>query len=488
VVEGGVTMAHERKPSSRWCVELLAVAFGDTIVDVGHVGEDAPAYRIGEGEAVRVPVCGDGLPDSAGFALVQARAGGFWLAFTPSMRGVVLDRGGRRPLEQLVAEGRAVAADNAHHFLLEEGETVWVEHSGVRFRARLVPREAVRASARTVDRPYQGSLGASAALGLVFLMLMHVQPASLVIEDEHAELARLLQLEPEQLEPERSEPVSGSPSETARSAGLGVEDRAAASTPRPRPPDPRARSSKRERPLWVPAGPAQAVGQLGRSYDPVEAARHAGILGELGGRSFAGERVFEPERDDAQLWASAAEVRPTWMASFGYHSGSRAPRLGGGSFGDLRSSTGEGVVGWGSYGSMHRLGRWRERAEEDPEAAALCSGDCRRSVRPPRPTIVRVGRVEVGGATDRDLARRIVRAHANELRLCFDQTITEREAAFEGEVELSLVRGKVGAVVTDPAFPGDLGGCMKRMIRRWRFPVGSSPETDLLTVSLRLSR
>jgi hypothetical protein len=102
-------MVSERKPGSRWCVELLAIAFGETIIDVAHIDEDAPPYRIGEGVAVRVPVSGDGLADPDNFALVWAGAGGFWLAFTPSMRGVVLDHRGRRSLEQLVAEGRAVA-------------------------------------------------------------------------------------------------------------------------------------------------------------------------------------------------------------------------------------------------------------------------------------------------------------------------------------------------------------------------------------------
>lgn len=463
---------HLAMGSERSCVEILAVAFADTILDVAQVDDDAPSYRIGEGKAVRIPVSGDGLPDPAGFTLVWAAAGGFWLAFCPSMRGIVLDHRGRRTLEQLVAQGRAVAADGAHHILLEDGETIWVEHQRVRFRVRLVPREGVCASTWTIDRPYLGSLSASAAVGLAYLMLLHAQPAPLVEEDRHrAVLARLLALEPDP-----PEPVPGPTSETARSVEAGVEDRAAASAPAPLLPDPRPRSSKRQQPLWAPASPAQAVGRLGRTYDPIEAARHAGIFGVLGDRRFTGERVFYPDADDAQLWAATTQLGETSVE--------RMVALG--SYG-IVPGEGEGVVGWGSYGSLHRVRDWRERIEENRELAALCSGDCRPQRRP-RPTIVRLGQVDVRGAMDRDVARRTIRAHTTELRRCFDQTITQRTAELEGDVELSLVRGKVGAIVTDPAFPDDLAQCMKRTMRRWEFPVGSSPGTDMLTVSLHLSR
>ena len=204
------------------------VAFGDTILDVARIDEGSLGYRIGEGKAVRVPVNGDGLPDADGFTLVWAGAGGFWLAFVPSMLGVVIDRGGRRSLEQ-VAERRAIAADGARHLRLEEGETIWIEHGGVRFRVRLVQREALDVSTWSVERSYLGALIGSAVVILVALVLLRAQPVVPSIdEDEHlVVLTRLLELEP-------AEPA------TAR----------------------------------------QAIGKkVGRDYDPV--ARHIGILERL---------------------------------------------------------------------------------------------------------------------------------------------------------------------------------------------------------------
>jgi hypothetical protein len=429
-------MPRAPEPGRRLCVEVVALAFGDTNIDVAHVHEGSPAYRIGEGPAVRVPVGGIEAEEPAGLKLVWAEAGGFWLA------------------------------DRGQQILLEEGETIWVEHGTVRFRVCLTAREDVEASTWSVDRPYLGSLSASAIVVAAFLGLVRAQPAMPIDEEQHrVTLARLLDSERAVLEP-----VPGPQSDVVRSLEPTLEGRSPASTPDPRPADPRARGSKRRQPLWVPVGPAQAVGQLGRSYDPVEAARQAGILAVLGDRPFAGERVYDREIDDAALWASTAEldldIEPIGTPS---------------------RSTGEGLVGWGSYGQMH-LGQWREGHPEAHEIVALRTGDCRRAARPPRPTMVQIGRVDGRGGTNSEIARRIVRAHVPELRRCVDDTTSERTLDLNGDVELSVVRGKVGSVVIDPAFPDGLADCMKRTIRRWRFPAGPTAELGMVDVSLRLSR
>jgi hypothetical protein len=446
-------MVGARKPGSRFCVELMVVAFGHTLIDVAHLDQARPSYPIWEDKAVQLAVRGEN-----GFELM-------WV-------------------------------DGGRHLLLEEGQTIWLELQSVRFRARLVPRESVRVSPRTVDRPFLASLASSAAIVFAFLMLLRAQPAPLIDEDERrAVLVKLLQLEPVP-----REPIPGPPSEIERSTESVGEQRAPASSPLPRLPDEGVRRSKREQPMWAPASPAQAVGRLGRSYDPIEAARQAGIFGVLGDRRLDPERAFDPSIEDAQLWASTADISDTWMARYGPRPYGPRDRTGtgiiglgntgliGGSHGNFYSRPfGEGVVGWGSYGSIHRLGDW-DRGEQNPERAALCSGDCRPRSHLPRAPIVRFGQVDVQGALDRDVARRIVRAHGNELRSCFNQTITEPAAEFEGTIEFSLIQGKVGAVVTGPAFPEALAGCMNRVIRRWQFPVGSSQETNMVSVSLTLSR
>lgn len=155
------------------CVEVLAVAFEDTILGVDLVDARAPAYSIGEGPNVRMPVPGVGLPDAAGFELVRIEAGLAWLSWTASMRGALLDHGGPCSLE-------ALAADGARMLSLERGQTVWIAYEGVRFRVRLVEREAVRASRGSVDWPHLGALLGSAVLGVLFMLLLRAQPPMLI--------------------------------------------------------------------------------------------------------------------------------------------------------------------------------------------------------------------------------------------------------------------------------------------------------------------
>jgi hypothetical protein len=324
------------------------------------------------------------------------------------------------------------------------------------------------AAAWTGDRLYLGSLIASTIVVSSFLMLAHAQPAPFIDEDHRrAVLAKLLQFEPVP-----TEPISRLRSETTRSLETGLAHPA---PPRslPRLPEPSEQASTRERPRWAPASPMQAVGRFERGYDPIDAARHAGILGVLGDRRLDHERVFDPDVDDARLWAATtSEIVP----------------IGPGSFGDFSYTMAtEGVIGWGSYGNIH-IGDWRGRTEANTDAA-FCP-DCRAHGRLPRPivTIVRLGRVDVQGGVDPDVARRIIRAHVNDLRRCYDRTLTESVEKLEGTFEFSVIQGKVGSIVMGPEFSDERAGCMKRVMRTWRFPVGPGHETSMVSVSLRFSR
>ena len=153
-------------------------------------------------------------------------------------------------------------------------------------------------------------------------------------------------------------------------------------------------------------------------------------------------------------------------------------------------STGEGVVGWGSYGD-HAIGHLRDGIREDHRHVALCGGvDCspRSRWRPRRPpTMVTFGHVDVRGALDRDLARRIIRAHVNELRSCLDANVDGGEVELAASVSFAVYQGKVGAVVVDGELPEALRGCVKASFARWKFPKQGG-ETNLVSVPVRLSR
>jgi hypothetical protein len=80
----------------------------------------------------------------------------------------------------------------------------------------------------------------------------------------------------------------------------------------------------------------------------------------------------------------------------------------------------------------------------------------------------------VQGALDRNIIRRIVRAHINEIRFCYNAGLT-RDPNLAGRVEINFVIGATGsvgaAVVQSSTLPDtSVGACMAAATKRWMFP------------------
>jgi TonB family protein len=97
---------------------------------------------------------------------------------------------------------------------------------------------------------------------------------------------------------------------------------------------------------------------------------------------------------------------------------------------------------------------------------------------------VRQGKATVSGALDRDVIRRIVRAHINEVRYCYNQGLA-RDPAIGGRVTVNFTidaNGKVNAAVVSETTVKDaaVGTCIAQAIRRWTFP---KPKSGVVEVS-----
>ncbi|MCB9702185.1 MAG: AgmX/PglI C-terminal domain-containing protein [Myxococcales bacterium] len=80
----------------------------------------------------------------------------------------------------------------------------------------------------------------------------------------------------------------------------------------------------------------------------------------------------------------------------------------------------------------------------------------------------------VEGQLDRDIVRRIVRAHMKEIRACFDAALA-RDSALSGRISVDFVIRGDGDVKSATIGEGDitdaaLGACMTKAVKRWRFP------------------
>ncbi len=97
---------------------------------------------------------------------------------------------------------------------------------------------------------------------------------------------------------------------------------------------------------------------------------------------------------------------------------------------------------------------------------------------------VRQAKAQVKGALDRDIIRRIVRAHINEVRSCYNQGLS-RDPSLQGRVviQFTIADGKVPAAVVQNSTLKDqaVGNCVAKAMRRWKFPKSQDGKNVLVT-------
>jgi TonB family protein len=87
---------------------------------------------------------------------------------------------------------------------------------------------------------------------------------------------------------------------------------------------------------------------------------------------------------------------------------------------------------------------------------------------------VRQAKAKVEGNLDRDIIRRIVRAHINEVRSCYNAGLT-KNPELEGSVTVDFViasTGKVSAssVAESTLSDTSVANCIAKAVKRWTFP------------------
>jgi TonB family protein len=85
------------------------------------------------------------------------------------------------------------------------------------------------------------------------------------------------------------------------------------------------------------------------------------------------------------------------------------------------------------------------------------------------------GRPEIRGVLDKEIIRRVIRRHINEVKYCYQREL-QTSPALATKVVLSFTIGQAGNVIaaraTNASTPGNPGvrRCIVRAARRWRFP------------------
>jgi hypothetical protein len=194
--------------------------------------------------------------------------------------------------------------------------------------------------------------------------------------------------------------------------------------------------------------------------------RHKGEEGKMGkpgdGHYLASPHggPFAVGNDDEDVWGglSGTEVGEAYGAG---GLGLVGTGRGGG-------GTGEGTIGLGDTGLIGKGGGGGTGSGYGRGAGAGFGG---RGAAVPQ---VRQAKAEVNGNLDKDIVRRIVRAHINEVRSCYNAGLT-KDPALGGRVEVQFViadTGKVSSSVVGSTTLGDpdVGKCIALAVKRWTFP------------------
>ncbi|MCA9659096.1 MAG: TonB family protein [Myxococcales bacterium] len=420
-------------------------------------------YTIGEGHGASFPIAASALPTPGGFPLIEETAdGGHALNFTATMAGVIARGDESVSLAELIRGGLAATDGERYRVPLAADARCRITCGDVTFFINAVAPGRVVATSATRDRPFWLYNAGSFAVVGSLLMLSQMVPATaqgldLAEEQSTNRFVGFLN-QPDRSEPEPERPTSAidaaSDSEAGGSQGgrhVGEEGRAGS----PRTPASAGRVATR--------GPRTAIPMLPRNFDPEMSAREAGILGIL--NQNPGHVLATPYgqiaqgNDDADAWGAltGAEIGEAYgVGGMGLVGSGRA---GGG--------TAEGTVGLGRVGTIGTGGRGSGSSYGGGGGTGFSS---RTKVLP----VIRQAKAKVQGALDKDIVRRIVRAHINEVRNCYNAGLA-KDPTIGGRVAIQFSIGSGGnvpmAVVAESTIKDpEVGRCVAKAVRRWKFP------------------
>jgi hypothetical protein len=437
---------------------LGLIPFGIGAVRMRDVG--LSSYTIGEGHEATFHVPTQGLPDPVNFPLVRGTEHEATLNFTPEMTGDVTLEGQKLTLAELVASGRAGQAGSSYSFPLPAGAHCKVNHGGLTFHVNSVAPGRLIAQKSEADKPFWLYNAASLAVIGSLLVLTHLIPEEALdmsLDDLMAENRFVGYMnQPDEIPEEEPPPEQEDSDDEAGGTGQrhkGEEGKMGKPT------------SKQKSGLYAMKGPKDAVPQMARNFDPDMMARNAGILGMIQQESghflaspYGG--AFAVGNDDEDVWGGLTGTEIGEAFGVGGLGLVGTGRGGGG--------TGEGTIGLGNVGLIGKGGGGGTGSGYGRGSGAGFGG---RGKRVPQ---VRQAQAQVKGALDKDIIRRIVRAHINEVRYCYNQGLA-RDPNMKGRVSVQFTIGPTGkvpvAVVQDSSISDrNVANCIAQAVRRWTFP------------------
>jgi len=416
-------------------------------------GRTNPNFIIGSDAGADAPVDPNYVP-SPSHPLVAAQGSDYVVNVTPRMEGEVFVDGQSYALSQFVQQrGSSFSLPPSGYARLDCGETTFFVTATNRPRVLEVPYLTWHWN----EQVY--TVGSFVALLLFLLMIFSVPPdpksLSLDLFNSDNRFVKFLIKPPEEKEEEIPEWLKSKKPEEQGGKGKrhkGEEGKMGKKT------------SKNKEGLYGLKGPKDNPDPHLAKKLAEEQAKNAGILGVL--KQSEGSHIASIFGRDSALGNDASDVLGGLVGNqIGEAYGVGGLGLVG--TGSGGGGTGEGTIGLGNLGTIGKGGGGGNGSGYGRGAGGLGG---RRAKAPD----VIPGTANVRGSLDKEIIRRIIRRHINEVKYCYEQELTKK-ASLGGRIMVQFTIAASGQVIASVLQNSTMGNakvenCTVQAVRRWEFP------------------
>lgn len=398
------------------------------------------------------------------FPLVHAEGTNYSLLFTAQMRGDVTVGSERVGLQELVSSGRArpaAAHGGANTFPIPRDARIKVDVGELVLLVNSVPpaRKIIAPFGSSINWASQASNGISFMAHAMLLFLVFAIPPdakmlSLDLFNTDNKLLKFLAKPPEEKDQEVPDWLKKKQDDEAGGKGQrhkGDEGKMGKKT------------SKKKTGLYGLKGPKDAQPQLAKRLAE-DAAQQAGVLGVL--KAAQGSHIASIFGADSALGNDAENALGGLI---GDQVGEAYGQGGLGLVGTGRGGggTGSGTIGLGALGTIGKGGG-------GGSGAGYGRGVGRLGGRKARAPQVIAGRAQVRGSLDKEIIRRIIRQHINEVKHCYSKEL-QSKPKLQGRVTIQFTIAHTGIVAVSKVQQSTMGSppvetCIAQAVRRWKFP------------------
>jgi len=416
-------------------------------------GKINPNYVVGSDPGVDAPVSPDFVP-SPSHPLVAATGADYVVNVTPRMSGDVTIDNQSVPLAQFVQQrGASFSLPQGGRAKLDCGETSFLVSSTPKPRHLDVPVFNWQWNVMVYF------VGSAIGLGLFLLMIFSVPPdpksLSLDLFNSDNRFVKFLIKPPEEKEEEIPEWLKKKGPEEQGGKGKrhkGEEGKMGKKT------------SKNKEGLYGLKGPKDNPDPHLAKKLAEENAKNAGILGVL--KQTEGSHIASIFGRDSALGNDAENVLGGLIGNqIGEAYGVGGLGLVG--TGSGGGGTGEGTIGLGNLGTIGKGGGGGSGSGYGRGAGGLGGRRAR------APDVI-PGQANVRGSLDKEIIRRIIRRHINEVKYCYEQELTKKPD-LGGRIMVQFTIAATGQVVASVLQNSSMGNakvenCTVQAVRRWEFP------------------